>query len=433
MVLDMKKELNIIRNLRDKNIIASLSLEGLVNRIKDSSDPLKTSIYNKAREEYSLNGRSDKYNDMKVNSFMCFIPNFTFKDYVKGSNLIESTGYLYLDVDNTDSLDIDLTYVVAYWKSLSNNGYSVILSVDGLTKENLLEATKYASKLIGVDYDSGAVSIDRNVIISLDPNAYYSNSFSTLQLSSVLSNFNNVKQSINTLESDRDTTVTRYQKSNKKLKTNTLDDIMKEVDFKDKVVVDLGEKVKVAKVGVNEMIIPIGRRNSSLFFMCCQIKALNEWAQFEDIIPYMREINRKSTQAPLVDAELVRIVNNTLDKYERGELKVVYNSSRRFLFNPEYNLTAKEKRSLVMRIINENRKADTKRRVYRYIRREKTTHKALISKRLKLSLKTTAEYVNKYLIEEIFKNEGKVCHKIVAERIGIKEHTAKNYIKELGL
>ena len=429
----MKKELNIIRNLRDKNIITNLSLEDLVRRIKDTSDPLKNSIYNKAREEYSLNGKSDKYNDMKVNSFMCFIPNFTFKDYVKGSNLLDSTGYLYIDVDNVDTLDIDLTYVVAYWKSLSNNGYSVILSVDGLTKENLLEATKYASQVIGVDYDSSAVSVDRNVIISLDPNAYYSNSFSTLDLDSVISNNYSVEQYNIPRERERVTTVSRHKNNNKRLKTSTLDDLIAGVDFREKVVVDLGMKVKVAKVGVNAIKVPVGSRNSSLFFMSCQIKALNEWAQFEDIIPYMREVNRKGMRVPVSESELIKIVNNALDKYSRGDLKIVYNSSRRFLFNPEFELTAREKRSIVMKIINETRKANTKRRVYRYIRREKTTHKKLISERLKLSLKTTAEYVNKYLIEEMFKKEGEVCYKIVAERVGIKEHTAKNYIKELGL
>src|SRR5699024_7856029 len=216
----MKKELNIIRNLRDKNIITNLSIEDLVRRIRDTSDPLKNSIYNKAREEYSLNGKSDKYDDMKVNSFMCFIPNFTFKDYAKGSNLLASTGYLYIDVDNADTLDIDLTYVVAYWKSLSNNGYSVILSVDGLTKENLLEATKYASQVIGVDYDSSAVSVDRNVIISLDPDAYYSNSFSTLDLDSVISNNYSVKQYNIPREGERVTTVSRHKNNNKRLKTS---------------------------------------------------------------------------------------------------------------------------------------------------------------------------------------------------------------------
>ena len=89
----MKSKLNIIRNLKDKEVVYDWTLEDIVESIINKS-PLELANYIKAREEYRLNGKSDLYDSIKANNFPCFVPNFTFKDYVKGSNLVSDTGYL---------------------------------------------------------------------------------------------------------------------------------------------------------------------------------------------------------------------------------------------------------------------------------------------------------------------------------------------------
>src|SRR5699024_1027483 len=135
------------------------------------------------------------------------------------------------------------------WKSLSNEGYTVIVSVDGLDKSKLRESTKYVSDKLNLPLDSCAISIDRNVVISYDSNAYYNNSYSTIDLSGIDTEVGKVSKPLLTLEREERVKSEFDSIVEYRLKTNTLDDIIKNVDFKDELMYDLGSNIGYATVG----------------------------------------------------------------------------------------------------------------------------------------------------------------------------------------
>src|SRR5690625_1902027 len=175
----MKQKFNITKSLVKKNITDNWSLEELVSFIRKPSKEHLIKV-EASRNLYSV--CKESYESLKK-SFPCFIPNFTFNNsYVRGSNLDSPTGYLYIDIDRNTSVDLSSPYIASYWKSLSNNGYTVLVSVSGLNKDSLKESTEYVSELLNLPLDSCAISIDRNVVISYDPNAYYNKVSQTIQL-----------------------------------------------------------------------------------------------------------------------------------------------------------------------------------------------------------------------------------------------------------
>src|SRR5699024_5560113 len=214
----------------------------------------------------------------------------------------------------------------------------------------------YVSDKLNLPLDSCAISIDRNVVISYDSNAYYNNSYSTIDLSGIDTEVGKVSKPLLTLEREERVKSEFDSIVEYRLKTNTLDDIIKNVDFKDELMYDLGSNIGYATVGSKHLKIPVGKRNSSLFFMCCQIKAMNVWAEVAHILPYMKIINKDGTQQPVSDSELIKICNNVIKRYNKGELELINNKTRRFLFNPKYYIPKEKKFSMIMTYLNFERR-----------------------------------------------------------------------------
>lgn len=425
----MKERLNITKSLVNKEIKDNWSLKELVNFIKNPPNTHITKV-KASRELFKV--CKDSYESVKL-SFPCFIPNFTFKNsYVRGSNLDYPTGYLYIDIDNNTSIDLSSPYIASYWKSLSNNGYTVLVSVSGLNKYNLKESTEYVSELLNLPLDSCAISIDRNVVISYDPNAYYNKDSQTIQLPT----HSRVKQVgkavLSYIEREERVKSTLPSKGrSRKLITSTLDELINSVEFDGEVMVDLGEKVGYATVGSVYLKVPIGKRNSSLFFMGCQVKAMNTWATIENMMPYMRTINKDGMSTPVSEKELIKICRNVMKRYLNGELKLYNNKSRRFLFNPDYELTTKQKQSLIGKYISTIIPRKNRKLVLDYVKKTGIYNKTEISEAVGLTRKTVGKYVNMELVRKMIEEDGITDIVEMSRKCKIRPHTVQEYMKEL--
>ena len=426
----MKERLNITKSLVNKEIKDNWSLKELVNFIKNPSKTHMTKV-KASRELFKV--CKDSYDKVKL-SFPCFIPNFTFKNnYVKGSNLDSPTGYLYIDIDDTTDIDLSSPYIVAYWKSLSFTGYSVIVSVSGLNRSNLKESTKHVSKLLNLPLDSCAISVDRNVIISYDKDAFYTDSYKTIDLTSIVPEIDKVCKPVLTIERrERVKSALHSKGSNRKLVTNTLQELIDNVEFNGELIFDLGECVEFATIGSRFLKVPKGKRNSSLFFMGCQLKALNTWAEIEDMIPYMKTINKDGMQEPVSIAELYNICRNVIKKYLRGELKVYNNRKRRFLFNPEYELTTKQKQSLIGKYISDIIPKRNKKKIKDFVKETGITNRTKIAESVGLSRKTVIKYMNIETVENVVETKGIINPFEISQECNIKENTVKYCLEELG-
>ena len=215
---------NKIKNITNKKIIDNFSdLKALVGYIQSNereeiSDILKARKFGKGTQEYS---------NIKKYKLPCVIINFNHKDnYVKGFTVNNPTVYLYLDIDNKDSLgDLDFNYVSAYWKSLSNNGYSVVVKVKGLTTDNLKESYRHIGSMLDINYDAAAISIDRVTILSYDPNAYFSNDTEIIDLSQIVGKEKSTHSDIKNIF------YLDYNHNGYKIRTDNLDEVIEQSDI----------------------------------------------------------------------------------------------------------------------------------------------------------------------------------------------------------
>lgn len=75
--------------------------------------------------------KSKEYDNIKK-TLPCFTTAFNFRGYISNKNIGKSTGYLYLDIDDSDNIDLEHPSIVFYCKSISNKVIVLLLELLGL-------------------------------------------------------------------------------------------------------------------------------------------------------------------------------------------------------------------------------------------------------------------------------------------------------------
>lgn len=180
-------KLNLFQHAKDCNVIDTITIEDYITYIKDGYDVdqiLKARTYGKGTIPYK------KIKEQR--NAVCF--NYLFNGYKTNDNIIESTGMLFFDIDDTTfSLnDIDMSKIFIAHSSFGGNGYSIIVKVDGITKDNFKEAYINIAHQLGITgkYDIGARKRTQFTLMSFDPNIIVNNDCNIL--------IHNIQKSITT-------------------------------------------------------------------------------------------------------------------------------------------------------------------------------------------------------------------------------------------
>lgn len=331
----------IVSNIYNRSVIASVSLEEFINEVKNPGLPTKHQI-NKAREVYvnSDEHKNDALYKSIKNSLPCITFLNTFNNYVSNENVVAPTGFMYIDVDDIDFIDLSShSFVVSYWKSLSNNGYGILIKYSSVGTVNLQNCVDELSNTLGIKLDKNAVSIDRLNVISYDRDIYYNENYTEYIFSKEeLVSHTHIKTNfINRLR----VTDTVFEEGN--LRFSNLQELIKGFDFNGEIFIDLGDnKLEYAEVFVPKEIFD-GNRNKSMFVLCSQIRGLNPWITEDYLYRVCNTINNDKFRPQLDGKELSEIVRKVASKKEPV---VILNKTKRLLFNPDYLLTVKERRSL---------------------------------------------------------------------------------------
>lgn len=165
-------KINLFPHAKDCNVIGTISIEDYINYIKEGYDVeqiIKARNYGKGTDAYT------KIKEKR--NAVCF--NYLFNKYKTNDNIISSTGMLFYDIDDTSfTLDmIDMSKVFIAHCSFGGNGYSLIVKVDGVTKENYKEAYINIAHQLGITskYDLGARKRTQFTLMSYDPNIIVNN------------------------------------------------------------------------------------------------------------------------------------------------------------------------------------------------------------------------------------------------------------------
>lgn len=333
----------IVSNVFNRSIITSLSLDEYINTMKNP-DFVRKSQVDLARETYKnseLKKDDPLYKSIK-NSLPCITFLNTFNNYVINENIVSPTGFMYVDVDNVSDIDFSVyPFVVSYWKSLSNNGYGVLIKCENIGE--LQDNIKELSIFFNITLDKNAVSKDRLNVLGYDDNIYYNPNYTSYVFSdSKKVSLCYIKESSNRLQQiDTKNEVGDIRFSN-------LKDLIKGYDFNGEPFIDLGEnKLEYAEVFVPKNIFE-GNRNKSMFVLCSQIRGLNAWISESMLFRVCSTINKDKFKPELSIHELSEIVKKV---YSKENPVVMLNKTKRILFNPDYTLSKFDRQSMATKQI----------------------------------------------------------------------------------
>jgi len=333
----------IVSNVFNRSIITSLSLDEYINTMKNP-DFVRKSQVDLARETYKnseLKKDDPLYKSIK-NSLPCITFLNTFNNSVINENIVCPTGFMYLDIDNIQHIDISKhSFVVSYWKSISNNGYGILIKCENIG--DLQKNIKELSLLFNIELDKNAVSKDRLNVLGYDNDIYYNPNYTSY----VFSDSEKVSLSYIKVSSIR---LQQIDTKNEvgDIRFSNLKDLIKEYDFNGEPFIDLGEnKLEYAEVFIPKNIFE-GNRNKSMFVLCSQIRGLNAWISESMLFRVCSTINKDKFRPELSVHELSEIVKKV---YSKENPVVMLNKTKRILFNPDYTLSKFDRQSMATKQI----------------------------------------------------------------------------------
>lgn len=314
----------------------------------------------------SLERGSEEYKSIKIKKLPAITINFNFSGrYIIGKNITDPTGYLYVDIDNITEkdLEINMAYVCAYWRSLSDTGLTLVVKATGLTQYNLKAATEEIAKVLDIPYDPQAVSIDRLTVLSYDPNAYYNDNVDVFPIAEMELD---QPERNNQLEKSTHYNTIKYNSigydcNGYKLRFNNLDELLQpfNIVFDENGFYDLGRdnKLEYAQVFVPFKKIGEGKRETILKSIAYQLVALNKDVNRIILLKYLNSINDGKMSPPLHSSEVFQIFKKVYKQI--NNIEPIPNAQRRFIYDKTKKLSPTDKRKLNLKKINQDRKNRT--------------------------------------------------------------------------
>jgi hypothetical protein len=370
-----------------RKVLGSLELDQFLSKIKNGDEHL--GIIEKARQNYSVDKSS--YTTIKKNQLPCYALNFRFDGVRRNSKILESTGHIYIDVDNQTDIDLLNPLIFASWLSLSGNGRGILVNVDNVTPSNFKDTYNDISKELGIKADEGACKPSQPNVLSFDPNVYINHSsliYKAIDKEEIphYSTINNKNPPIGTVLG------TDYSS----LRFDNLDELIENVEFNGEVIHDYRTKVRYSEVYVNNNGIKKGERNIVLCGYAYQLRALNKEISHFDLNQVLKDINAKYCHPPLPLSKILSITKWAMNLIN---IQPNLNKERRFVYSPDYDLTTTQKKQLNMAIINKDRVEESKRKIEKTIddwdfeEDGKITQRGL-SKTSGMNIKTIQKYYN---------------------------------------
>jgi len=283
--------------------------------------------------------------DTVKKSIPCITYNFLYDGYKKDSNLISSTGLMYIDIDES-SFNINLldtSKVLAYYTSFGGKGYAIIVRVDGLVKSNFESTYKAVIEQLGLtDFvDKNAIKASQFNVLSYDedifinPNPYI---------------FKSIEPSIDTL--NKNTPLPSViRKKKKHIHTEggynseplRFDDIDRIEVIGDYIVNWEGfENIKCTTPFRKKF--KAGTRNNFLLSNCNNFVYLNPKANMKATETILDIANKRACEPPVEPSQIKRIVKSIFKYKNDGTLKPhISPRKRKIVFDKGCNYTPLEK------------------------------------------------------------------------------------------
>jgi len=327
--------INIHKHGHSPYIKDTISIEEVLMKIKNGNG--NVDLINEARE---VGKGTDRYESIKMRELPSVSFNFNFYGKIAKDNIKASTGLIYIDIDGVEVLDNTNPLIYASWKSLSNTGFGLLVKVEGLTPDNFQHNYREVTKALGVESDPGANKGTQQNILSYDRNIYMNTSSTIYKATNESPSLGSIKKKekgrkhIGLNEGGFEEYTGKVRFSN----INEYFDNDDETKF----------KVFENKEGIIMPFIPkstVGTRSYNMFSYLSQVALLNPETGFKFLKSVADTFNTRCFPN-LAEDKVQAIVNNVIKKRKAGELIANKNQDRRVIFNPNTQMTKKEKQSI---------------------------------------------------------------------------------------
>lgn len=356
----MFNKLNSVKSFCNTKI----TLDQLVTIVKDN--PQKEIIEKIRSVEY----KSSEYNNLKL-KLNCITPHGIFNSLCN-DGLIETSGYLYFDIDGFDT-EIELndtkkklidTYPISFLcKSVGGKGISFLIKINDTKKQlndtfgDVYSFVRHMLIKSGFNIDVCASGLVRKMIISSDLDVYTSNKVLNIDQEQFKIYLNSLKEVKKIQRKEElyyitlDDTLIPFQELIKQIKLET--EYTKEID-KDYVMEDL-EYYKIiipTKIKDGDKHRVFTRMINALYYLNPNINRLQ-------IYSFISYINNNHTTQKMNIQRLKTYVNYICQNIETtGEIKIKLRK-KKIHFNKNCNLTKKEKQSMATKLMNIKRGNET--------------------------------------------------------------------------
>ncbi len=317
--------INTYECIKNPHVVSILSIDNWLGQIKhsDYSEQIL-----KAR-----NGLLD-YKQTKA-KLPCVTYNFLYGGYKTDSNIITSSGLVYIDIDNPafDISRLDLTKVYAYYKSFGGNGYAILVKASGLTKSNFHSTYASITSELGISgyVDKGAAKASQFNVLSYDEDIFINKASFTFTAVEV------APQSI-VIQRERTAYTTERGAAYQSIRFDNLNEIEIPADY---IVNWEGYEyircfMPIKKISKN--------RNNFLLSYCNNLVYLNDWISKEKTIEILNAVNKQACIEPVDYRHIERVVDSIHKYKEDGTLAPIYYwKKRKIVFDKTVKLTREDK------------------------------------------------------------------------------------------
>ena len=395
-------ELNYYNKIRKKATVDSLiSVDAWLNEIRTGDS--FGQIVRKARE-FGKHSNKPEYDEIKLNQLPAVTWNFLFNGYKEDSKIAGATGFLYFDIDipGFEIGLLDKSKIFCFFKSLSNEGYSIVTRVNGLTPENYENIYwSLANELkISNHLDKGAKKMSQYTVLTLDPNLFVNESCLVFECKDYASSTLPKKASLsnNTLSAEvKKKEVLRLDDSFLKTEkyairmSNAADYVPDGKEFQ-----VFEQMIDTTKIWIPK-IIHDTKRNTTLSTLLSNMLILNPNIPPGNAYKWLEGINNSNCETPVSKKELDSIFKSNWQK--KGIYQAAKNHQRKVVFHKDCVMTPKEKRSI--------------------------TRKEIAKLQVKRKMEIITELLEELIIEE------KITNSVIAKKLNFPEVTVKRYTKSL--
>ncbi|HCA08101.1 hypothetical protein [Chryseobacterium sp.] len=318
-------------------------LQEVINYIKDDSRPEAEKI----KKLRTLEKGTKEFDKIKEFQLPCVLWNFTTNGKRRAEDIIQSTGYIYFDIDDNLDFTFNPEYFTAHWRSVSNTGYGCIVKASGVNQSNFKEAFKYIAELLSIPFDPKVNSISRVNILSFDPNISYNENAQTIDCSFLSTD------DITDINTENHQSSTNFSKINSyhwndeniSIRYDNLEEKKSEIqiNYDENGVCDLRDN----KLFYSSLVIPRnidnGKRNYILSGIAIKVITLNPDLSDGGLIEFIRKINKSCCRPPMFESEIMPLCRTVLNKREKW--LPLDNKKKRFFFDPFLELNPSQKRS----------------------------------------------------------------------------------------